>query len=323
MPLPDDLGKVFTIAEARTAGVPRSRLRALDLDTPFRGLRVVCDEVPALPGGRPKAESAAAAIRENALLYARVMPGNQFFSHVTAAVLWGLPLPSRVLTDAFGRPRMLDVAVRAPLRHPRHDGVLGHQAKQRSVAVVDHATHGVRLTSPAFTWVMLATVVRDEYDLVAIADGVVREQMFSGDPPPLGTREQLESAVRSGRRVGIRALRDALPRVRTRSASRMETRCRLIIVDAGLIEPVLNHTVFDSIGGPIAVVDLAYPELRIAIEYEGEHHLRDPEQWAKDIARYEALANAGWFVIRVTKNDVFDGRAGLVRRVRSAVRSRR
>ena len=258
-----------------------------------------------------------------ALLYARVMPANQFFSHVTAAVLWELPLPSRVLTDAFGRPRMLDVAVRAPLRHPRHDGVLGHQVKQRSVAVVDHATHGVPLTSPAFTWVMLAAVVRDEYDLVALADGVVREQMFTGDAQPLGTLSELESAVRSGRRVGIRALREALPRVRTRSASRTETRCRLIIVDAGLPEPLLNHAVFDSIGGLIGVVDLAYPELRIAIEYEGEHHLRDPEQWAKDIARYEALAGAGWFVIRVTKNDVFDGRAGLVRRVRSAIRSRR
>ncbi|MGU3646473.1 endonuclease domain-containing protein [Microbacterium sp. C23T] len=251
------------------------------------------------------------------------MPRNQFFSHVTAAVLWGLPLPSRILTDAFGRPRMLDVAVRAPLRHPRHDGVLGHQVKQGTVMVVHHATHGVPLTSPAFTWVMLAAVVRDHYDLVAVADGVVREQMFPEDPPPLGTLEQLESAVRSGRRVGIRALREALPRVRTRSASRMETRCRLILIDAGLTEPLLNHAVFDSTRGFIGVVDLAYPELRIAIEYEGEHHLRDPGQWAKDIARYEALANAGWFVIRVTKNDVFDGRAGLIWRVRSAVRSRR
>ncbi|WP_341994591.1 endonuclease domain-containing protein [Microbacterium sp. LWH7-1.2] len=323
MPLPEVLGKVFTIADARTAGVPRSRLRALDLDTPFRGLRVVCDELARLPAERPKAEVAAAAIRANALLYARVMPGNQFFSHVTAAVLWGLPLPSRILTDAFGRPRLLDVAVRAPLRHPRRDGVLGHQVKQRSVAVVDHVTHGVPLTTPAFTWVMLAALVRDDYDLVAIADGVVREPMFWEDPQPLGTLDQLESAVRSGRRVGIRALREALPRVRTRSASRMETRCRLIIVDAGLPEPLLNQAVFDAIGRLIGVVDLAYPELRIALEYEGEHHLRDPEQWAKDIARYEALASAGWFVIRVTMSDVFDGRTGLIRRVRSAVRSRR
>ena len=323
MPLPAGLGSVFTVAEARIAGVPRSRLRALDLDAPFRGLRVMCDAIPAPPAQRSKAEAAAAAIRANALLYARVMPGNQFFSHVTAAVLWGLPLPSRILTDAFGRPRMLDVAVRAPLRHPRHDGVLGHQVKQRSVAVVHHATHGVPLTSPAFTWVMLAAIVRDEYDLVAIADGVVREQMFSGDPQPLGTLELLESAVWSGRRVGITALREALPRVRTRSASRMETRCRLILVDAGLAEPLLNFAVLDSVGQLIAVADLAYPRLKIAIEYEGEHHLRDPRQWAKDIARYEALARAGWFVIRVTKDDVFDGRAGLIRRVRSAVRSRR
>nr|WP_240948979.1 DUF559 domain-containing protein [Microbacterium sp. CFH 90308] len=102
----------------------------------------------------------------------------------------------------------------------------------------------------------------------------------------------------------------------------METRCRLILSDAGLAEPELNHVVLDSDGKFVACVDLAYAQQKIAIEYEGEHHLRDPEQWAKDIARYEALAAAGWFVIRVTKADVFDGRADLVRRVRHALRAR-
>ena len=165
-------------------------------------------------------------------------------------------------------------------------------------------------------------MIVDHYDLVAVADAVVRERIFNDDPPPLATLEQLHKALAVGRRVGGPALREALPRVRTRSASRMESRCRLILSDAGLPEPELNHAVFDREGEFVACVDLAYPTQKIAIEYEGEHHLRDPEQWAKDIARYEALAAAGWFVIRVTKADVFDGRAGLVRRVRDALRAR-
>lgn len=146
--------------------------------------------------------------------------------------------------------------------------------------------------------------------------------MFEGDPPALATVRQLEAAVAAGRRVGSPALRRALPRVRTRSASRTETRCRLILVDGGLPEPELNHDVYDDAGRFIACVDLAYPARRVAIEYEGEHHLRDAEQWAKDIARYEALAAAGWFVIRVTKADVFAARSDLVRRVRTALRAR-
>ena len=95
-----------------------------------------------------------------------------------------------------------------------------------------------------------------------------------------------------------------------------------ILLDAGLPEPEMNHVVRDRQGEFVACVDLAYPTHKIAIEYEGEHHLKDPEQWAKDIARYESLAAAGWFVIRATKADVFDARGDLVHRVRAALRAR-
>ncbi|GAA3201830.1 hypothetical protein [Microbacterium terregens] len=321
--LPPHLGSVFTVADARRAGVTPSRLRARDLEAPYRGLRVVRAD-----GFRPRTsalsagETAASELRARAIAFARTMPANQYFTHVTAAVLWGLPVPSSLLRDTFGRLRPLDVGVFSPLRHPRHAGVRGHQVRPGSARVIEHGLSGVRLTTAASTWAMLGAVIVDEYDLVAVGDAVVREQMFRDDPPPLATPDQLRAAAAAGRRVGIRALRRALPRVRVRSASRMETRCRLILVDAGMPEPELNFAVRDETGELVACVDLAYPELMIAIEYEGEQHLTDPAQWAKDIARYEALAAMGWFVVRVTKSDVFDGASALVRRVRQARRSR-
>ena len=107
--------------------------------------------------------------------------------------------------------------------------------------------------------------------------------------------------------------------LRSRSASPRETRCRLLLIDAGLPEPALNHEVRDHTGRVIACVDLAYPEVRVAIEYEGEHHLLAPEQWARDLARYEALAAAGWFVIRVSAAHLADGGAALAARVRAAL----
>lgn len=185
-----------------------------------------------------------------------------------------------------------------------------------------HPRFGVRVTTPASTWATLGAVLRDEYDLVAVGDAVVREPMFLDDPPALGSLDQLRAAVSVGRRVGLPALRAALPRVRTRSASWAETRCRLILIDAGLPEPMLNLEVRDARGDLVACIDLAYPTCRIAIEYEGEHHLTDPTQWAKDIARHEALTAMGWLVIRVTKADLRARGATLVARVRRAIETR-
>lgn len=345
-PIPDELGHAFTVADARKAGVTGSRLRGRDFDAPYRGVRVVrgstdtggpdgpeaADRVrgdgtrwdSSRPDvtGEAKGVADTRELRQRALVFALTMPSNQFFTHVTAAVLWGLPVPAALLRNAFGRLRDLDVGVLAPLRHPRHAGVRGHQLKRGRAHVVTHEVHRVRLTTPASTWVSLGSVIVDHYDLVAVADAVVRERIFHDDPPALATLEQLRRALAAGRRVGGPALRQALPRVRTRSASRMETRCRLILADAGLPEPELNYVVLDRVGEFVACVDLAYPAEKIAIEYEGEHHLRDAEQWAKDIARYEALAAAGWLVIRITKADVFDGRTDLVRRIRDALRAR-
>lgn len=321
-PLPDELGDEFTVGDARAAGVSWSRLRSSDLDAPFRGIRIVSSSVEARDPEMSAGGAAASEVRRRALVFALAMPPNQFFTHVTAAVLWGLPVPLSLLRDSSGNLRPLDVGVLAPLRHPRHLGVAGHQLRPGRVHVVEHPELGVRVATPASTWTTLGAVVVDEYDLVAIADAIVRERMFKDDPDPLATLGQLHKGVAAGRRVGAPALRRALPRARTRSASRMETRCRLILVDAGMPEPELNLEICDDRGKVIACVDLAYPDEKVAIEYEGEHHLTDPVQWAIDIARYETLAAMGWFVIRVTKAQVFDERSEFVRRVRRALRAR-
>jgi len=69
----------------------------------------------------------------------------------------------------------------------------------------------------------------------------------------------------------------------------------------------------------IAQVDFALPRIRLALEYEGEHHLTDPVQWAKDIARMERLIELGWRVMRVTQSDLFGTPELLVARIRRAI----
>ena len=58
-------------------------------------------------------------------------------------------------------------------------------------------------------------------------------------------------------------------------------------------------------------VDLAWPERRIGIEYEGEPHT-EPGRVLRDIARHTRLVDLGWQVYRYTKREVYGDRARIV-----------
>ncbi|MBW9094946.1 hypothetical protein JNB62_14750 [Microbacterium jejuense] len=314
--LPPQLGDRFVVADAIAAEVSPARLRASDLDAPFHGVRVrgdaaTPDAVAFDSFGRPRGEHEIEHLMR-ALAYGARSSEFEFASHITAAILWGWPLPLRLVSG-----RAIDIAVAEPRRLPRSRGVRGHQVVGK-VSVVREPRTGLLVSDPATTWAMLGRILADPYDLIAAGDAAVRTWRVA---EPQTTIQALETATRRGRRVGIGQLRAALPRIRTRSASRPETYCRLTLVDAGLPEPELNFEVFEG-NVRLGAVDLAYPAHRVAIEYEGEHHLLDPAQWDYDIKRYERLAAAGWIVVRVTKTELFGSPREFVRRVREAIRSR-
>ena len=78
----------------------------------------------------------------------------------------------------------------------------------------------------------------------------------------------------------------------------------MLVVLAGLPEPVTNYVVRDAAGGWIGAVDLAYPTLRIAIEYHGDVHRTTRGQWRADVAKAELLRELGWTVIILTAADL-------------------
>lgn len=187
-------------------------------------------------------------------------------------------------------------------------------------SVVREPSSGFRVTSPASTWAMMGALL-DVEDLVALGDAFVRVPMRPGDPPAMTTIDRLRSAVGAGRRLGAAALREALPQIRLRSRSTQETRARLRLLDGGLPEPSLNFPVVVD-GKIAALLDLAYPKLLLAFEYEGEHHLSDPVQWAADIRRLEMLADLGWRIVRVTKSDLGEHLDQFIARAAAAYRAR-
>ena len=95
---------------------------------------------------------------------------------------------------------------------------------------------------------------------------------------------------------------------------------------AGLREPVLNHVVWgeDLWGGPGSPVlwpDAAYPQWRIALQYEGAHH-NGEDQYLRDIRRADTTARSGWLEVRISRLDLAGGLPAAVRKVRSALASR-
>ena len=114
---------------------------------------------------------------------------------------------------------------------------------------------------------------------------------------------------------GVRTVREAVPLVDPRAESQPESAMRVILLRAGL--PVVPQYAVVLHGRLVARVDLALPELRLAIEYDGAWHVLR-EQLERDRARLNALKGAGWTVVHVTAA-MLRHPDELVARVRAAV----
>lgn len=117
-----------------------------------------------------------------------------------------------------------------------------------------------------------------------------------------------------GRR-GIRKVGPVVDLIDSGSQSPRETWLRLLLVRAGFPRPQTQIPVYDATGYPFAVLDMGWEDIKVAAEYDGDHHRTDRRQYRRDIERHEELRDAGWHVIRVTAEDT---PLSIVRRVRDA-----
>lgn len=262
-PLPSPLaGIAFDAGTAQRAGIDRNRLRRRDLHHPFRGVRS-----PTLP----------VALRERCEAYLPRMRPGQVFSHVTAASLLGLPLP-------FGLDEgPLHVSALRPSAAPRTAGVTGHRLTVQPETI---ASEGLPLCAHRETWCQLASILGLD-DLVVIAD-----HLLTRTKDERRARGLLAEAIEANRREGAALLRRALAEARRGSASPGETRVRLVLVRAGLPEPLLNHRVHDAFGRYLGKGDLVWLEQKVVLEYEGGQHGLDLGQFRYDVERYERFRDA-------------------------------
>ncbi|TFB89010.1 hypothetical protein E3O44_05140 [Cryobacterium algoricola] len=267
----------------------------MDLEQPFHGIR------------SPRVGPATIATLIAA--YSERMSTAQFFSHVTAAHLHGLPLPRR-----FASSGVIHVCVDDPAERQRVRGTVAHHARPGTVRLVDIG--GYRVAAPVDVWRQLAAVLSLD-ELIVMGDALV------GGKRPLATMAELRTGVaRHAGKRGARRLREALEWVRPGVLSPRETEIRLLLVRAGLPEPEVNAPLTDRTGRKIATGDLVYREYRVLVEYDGEQHRTDEEQYHWDIDRLDAIMEADWRVVRLNKTHIRLKSASAVRKVDTALRDR-
>ncbi|MEL7976636.1 DUF559 domain-containing protein [Isoptericola sp. F-RaC21] len=284
----------FTVTDGVRAGLSRKQLRAgRRWDAPFTGVR--------LPAG------SSTELHDRCRALCLMLDDDVAFSHTTALDLLRVERPWTHADDE----RLHVVTMRSGDRAER-PGVVAHWTRQSFLDTVE--IDGLLVTSPAQTFTHIACELRLPDDVVVLGDAMMRRKHRLTSPAEL-----LDVSSRTHKVKGIVQVRDAIPRMRPNTDSSTETRTRLLLVDAGLPCPRVNEVVFAPDGAYVKRVDLLYLEQKVAIEYDGDHHRTDREQWQEDIRRRRLLETLGWTVIVVVAEDLRRPEQ-LVARVRGALR---
>jgi hypothetical protein len=192
-------------------------------------------------------------------------PDTAVLSHGTAAALWGFEIP------------LVDDDVRVIPGPERRD------------------VRRLPVTSPSRTWVDLAAVVPPPA-LLAATDQMLARGFPHDELPRILARSPGRRGVVVARIVASCA--DAL------AGSPMESVLRWLILEAGLPRPVLQHVLRDAQGRFLGRADLAWPEQRVIVEFDGDGH-RERHIFVSDLRRQNGIVLAGWRVLRFTSADVF------------------
>ena len=124
-----------------------------------------------------------------------------------------------------------------------------------------------------------------------------------------------------GTKAASRARRGAAY-VRRDVDSPMETRLRMLLVLAGFPEPQVNLTVRDERGEVVRKYDLSYPEVKVAVEFNGKVHVLVPGAWEKDLERRDAVDDSGWRLLPVISSGIYGTPEQTLRRVHRVLLAR-
>lgn len=201
------------------------------------------------------------------------------------------------------------------LAHSRRPAAKGITA--RTYALVDDEVcwvNGIRCTTPARTAYDLGRQLTGQL-AVGRVDAILNATHCS-------VEEVQTIAARYPGARGIRCLRTTLDLADPGAESPQETRLRLVLIRGGLPRPVTQIAVTNEWGRVVRRIDMGWPEAMVGVEYDGEQHFANADDYAKDIERLEFLAEKGWHIVRVSAAQLRYRRAEVVTRARTALTRR-
>ena len=249
--------------------------------------------VYALPGAVPSWEQTLLAV---------TLPFDDcWISHGTAARLWEMRFAPQLEAIEILRPYG---------RFRRLDGVVAHRS--RLVTPSDVSVHkGIAVTSRA------RTIVECSGRLDPRQTGKLIDDAVRVDKRTLEDTRACFARLSAGGRRRKRSMRVALafrmPGYDP-GESDLELRALRAIIAAGLPIPVQQHRV--TIAGKRYRIDLAYPDLLIAIELMGWDPHSGRESFDDDKARSGDLVSIGWRVLEVTARHSTDD---IIRRITGTI----
>jgi len=230
-----------------------------------------------------------------------VLGARAVLSYLSAAEWWDLPV------EQDGR---IHVTRRARQRLATHKLIRVH----RTLLVPEAVT----------TWFGLRVTTRTETLLdclgwlpVPAARNLLDRAFQQGwlAPRDLDRRPD-EQPGRWGNRQLAGLARDCRPGIEAES----ERRLQRLLEQAGIRGWVANHPV--RVGGHRFRPDIAFPDVRLAVEVDGWAYHRTKEQRDSDVERDNLLMLAGWRVLRFTWEDVRDRPEYVLAMIRSVLVAR-
>ncbi|MFC5221627.1 PDDEXK family nuclease [Bifidobacterium leontopitheci] len=219
------------------------------------------------------------------------------FSHITALALHGIELPRG---HGLEEDVLHAVVRRQSARYRRGD--IRFHLWARDCDSVSFAGSPVECVPPVVAWMQLA----EQLPLVELI--VLANTMLHGDPRlRVCERDDFDRYLAgAGRFRGRAKCVQALPFITPDARSSWESRTSLALLQHGLPQAVLNYVITDDEAKVDWIADLAYPEYKVVIEYQGDHHRMSKRQYRSDQRKCRRLQALGWVVITVTVDDLRD-----------------
>ena len=165
---------------------------------------------------------------------------------------------------------------------------------------------GRLMTTPAWTAVEVARSLR-RHRALATLDAALRSGTCDRDGLLAAANAQ------AGRR-GIVTVRGLIPLARPEAESPMESEARLVMLDGGLPEPALQYEIVDR-DGRVWRLDFAWPDCRVAVEFDGFDWHSSPEALRRDRQKRAALEEIDWRLLSIVGDDVRRHPDVMVRRI--------